>query len=218
MIISGGPRSVLDPDSPTVDPAIFSYGQPVLGICYGQQLMAHLLGGQVRKNEKGEYGLATLDLDETADPFFGGLAGPQQIWMSHRDSVGELPAGFTTVGRTSTCAVAAIAAPARKLYGVQFHPEVVHTARGREYLENFVFRVCRCERDWDPKNRAPVVEQEIRDCVSDRKVFFFVSGGVDSSVAFALCTRALGAGRVRGVYVDTGLMREGETDFVRVCT
>jgi GMP synthase (glutamine-hydrolysing) len=215
IIISGGPRSVLDPDSPTVDPAIFQYGQPVLGICYGQQLMAHLLGGQVRKNERGEYGLATLELDETEDPLFAGLGGVQQIWMSHRDSVGALPAGFSTVGRTSTCAVAAIAAPARKLYGLQFHPEVAHTTRGREYLENFVFRVCECLPDWDPRHRVPLIEQEIRDAAGDRNVFFFVSGGVDSTVAFALCTRALGAGRVRGVYVDTGLMREGETDFVR---
>lgn len=215
IIISGGPSSVLDPHSPTVDPAIFEFGQPVLGICYGLQLMAHLLGGQVRKNEKGEYGLATLDLDETPDPLFGGLAGAQQIWMSHRDSVGALPVGFSVVGRTATCAVAAIAAPQRKLYGVQFHPEVVHTTRGREYLSNFVFRVCECLKDWDPRHRVPLIEQEIREAAGSRSVFFFVSGGVDSTVAFSLCTRALGAGRVRGVYVDTGLMREGETDFVR---
>jgi GMP synthase (glutamine-hydrolysing) len=215
IIISGGPRSVLDPDSPTVDTAIFEQGQPVLGICYGQQLMAHLLGGRVRKNERGEYGLATLELDDIPDPLFAGLAGSQQIWMSHRDSVSELPVGFSTVGRTGTCAVAAIASPARKLYGVQFHPEVVHTARGKEYLSNFVFRVCDCLPDWDPRHRVPLIEQEIREAAGNRSVFFFVSGGVDSTVAFALCTRALGPERVRGVYVDTGLMREGETEFVR---
>ena len=215
IIISGGPASVYDPGSPTVDPAIFRSGQGVLGICYGQQVMALLLGGDVRKGEKGEYGLATLELDETADPMFAGLAGPQQIWMSHRDTVAAVPDGFSVVGRTDTCPIAAIAAPERGLYGVQFHPEVVHTARGREFLENFVFRVCGCQRDWEPRDRAPVVEQEIRECVGNRRVFFFVSGGVDSSVAFALSTRALGADRVRGVYVDTGLMREGETDFVR---
>ncbi len=215
IIISGGPRSVLDPGSPTVDTGIFRSGQPVLGICYGQQLMAHLLGGQVRKNERGEYGLATLELDDLADPLFAGLAGPQQIWMSHRDSVATLPAGFTTAGRTSTCDVAAIADTGRKLYGVQFHPEVVHTARGREYLSNFVFKVCDCLPDWDPRHRVPLIEQEIREAAGSRSIFFFVSGGVDSTVAFALCTRALGPERVRGVYVDTGLMREGETDFVR---
>ena len=124
-----------------------------------------------------------------------------------------LPEGFRVTGRTATCAVAAIAAPERQFYGVQFHPEVVHTTRGVEYLSNFVFRVCRCVKDWDPRHRAPAIEQEIRECAGDRSVFFFVSGGVDSTVAFALCTRALGPSRVRGVYVDTGLMREGETKF-----
>ena len=214
IIISGGPASVYDPESPTCDPAIFSTGQAVLGICYGQQLMAHLLGGTVTRGEKGEYGLATLELDEADDPLFSGLAGRQQIWMSHRDVVAEPPAGFTVVGRTDTCAVAAISAAERKLYGVQFHPEVVHTLRGREYLRNFVFGVCECVPDWEPRGRVLMLEQEIRDTVGGRSVFFFVSGGVDSSVAYTLCTRALGAGRVRGVYVDTGLMREGETDFV----
>ena len=214
IIISGGPASVYDPDSPTVDPAIFSAGQPVLGICYGQQLMAHLLGGTVTRGEKGEYGLATLELDEVADPLFAGLAGRKQIWMSHRDVVTAVPAGFTVTGRTDTCAVAAIAAAERKLYGLQFHPEVVHTLRGREYLRNFVFAVCGCVPDWEPRGRVPMLEQEIRDTVGGRSVFFFVSGGVDSSVAYTLCTRALGRDRVRGVYVDTGLMREGETSFV----
>ena len=215
IIISGGPASVYDPDSPKVDPAIFAHGQPVLGICYGQQLMAHLLGGEVTRGEKGEYGLATLELDDTTDPLFSGLSGHQQIWMSHRDVVGAVPEGFSAVGRTDTCAVAAIAAPQRKLYGLQFHPEVVHTVRGMEFLSNFVFRVCECVKDWDPRHRVPAIEQEIRDLVGPRSVFFFVSGGVDSTVAFTLCIRALGPDRVKGVYVDTGLMREGETDVVR---
>ncbi len=218
LIISGGPSSVYDPESPTVDPAIFGQGQPVLGICYGQQLMAHLLGGTVRKGDKGEYGLATLDLAQASDPLFAGLAGPQQVWMSHRDTVYAVPEGFSVVGRTPTCAVAAVAAPARRLYAVQFHPEVAHTTRGKELLTNFVFRICACVPDWDPRHRVPLIEQEIRDCVGGRNVFFFVSGGVDSSVAFTLCLRALGEGRVRGVYVDTGLMRQGETDFVRAMT
>src|SRR5207248_11374284 len=125
--------------SPTVAPASSALGRPVLGICYGQQLMAHLLGGEVRRGARGEYGLATLDLDATSDPLFRGLAGRQQVWMSHRDVVGALPPGFSVIGRTDTCAVAAIAAPQRKLYAVQFHLEVVHTTRGREYLSNFVF-------------------------------------------------------------------------------
>ncbi|HWB86275.1 MAG TPA: glutamine-hydrolyzing GMP synthase [Bryobacteraceae bacterium] len=215
IIISGGPSSVYDSGSPTVDPGIFAQNQPVLGICYGQQLMAHLLGGHVKKGEKGEYGLATLELDDATDPLFRGLSGSQQIWMSHRDAVVEVPAGFSVVGRTATCAVAAMAAPEQRLYGVQFHPEVIHTTRGLEYLNNFVFRVCQCVKDWDPRHRVPLLEQEIRACAGARKVFFFVSGGVDSTVAFTLSTRALGPDRVRGVYVDTGLMREGETAFVR---
>lgn len=214
VIISGGPSSVYDPASPTVDPAIFTLGRPVLGICYGQQIMAHALGGTVRKGEKGEYGLAALEVEESSDPLFSGLAGVQQVWMNHRDAVAALPQGFRVTGRTACCAAAAIAAPERGFYGVQFHPEVVHTTRGVEYLANFVFRVCGCVKDWDPRHRAPVIEREIRECVGPRNVFFFVSGGVDSSVAFALSTRALGQERVRGVYVDTGLMREGETEFV----
>jgi len=215
ILISGGPSSVYDTGSPTVDPAIFACGVPVLGICYGQQLMAYLLGGEVRKGDRGEYGMATLDLDPACDPLFAGLDGRQQVWMSHRDAVEALPEGFSAVGRTATCAIAAIAAPARKLYAVQFHPEVVHTERGKEYLANFVFRVCGCKEDWDALGRLPALEREIREAAGSRNVFFFVSGGVDSSVAFALCARALGESRVRGVYVDTGLMREGETEFIR---
>ena len=215
IVISGGPSSVYDPESPTVDPAIFALGIPVLGICYGQQLMAHLLGGTVTPGDKGEYGFATLDLDECSDVMFRGLAGTQQVWMNHRDVVAAVPEGFRVVGRTGTCGIAAIAAPERKFYATQFHVEVVHTARGKEYLANFLFGVCGCVKDWDPRDRVPLLEQEIRDCVGDRNVFFFVSGGVDSTVAFTLCTRALGADRVRGIYVDTGLMRAGETDFVR---
>ena len=216
LIISGGPSSVYDPSSPTVDPAIFGGDARVLGICYGQQLMAYLLGGTVQKGEKGEFGLAVLDLDGgSASPLFAGVSGRQQIWMSHRDLVAAVPPGFSVLGSTATCPVAAIEAPARGLYGVQFHPEVVHTTRGREILANFVFAICNCERDWDPRHRVPQIENEIRQCVGDRSVFFFVSGGVDSTVAAALCRRALGPDRLRGVYVDTGLMREGETDYVR---
>ena len=215
LIISGGPSSVYDSASPTVDPGIFNGAAQVLGICYGQQLMAHLLGGTVQPGEKGEYGLATLDLDGTHSALFAGISGRQQIWMSHRDLVTRVPQGFSVLGSTATCAIAAIEAPARGLYAVQFHPEVVHTTRGRDVLANFLFGICGCQRDWDPRHRIAEIEQEIRRCVGGRSVFFFVSGGVDSTVACALCQRALGEQRVRGVYVNTGLMREGETDYVR---
>lgn len=215
LIISGGPSSVYDPASPTVDPAIFATGSRVLGICYGQQLMAHLLGGTVQKGEKGEYGLAVFDPDGSNSRLFQGISSRQQVWMSHRDLVTAVPPGFSSLGSTETCRIAAIESPARGLYAVQFHPEVVHTTHGRDILANFLFSICYCDRDWDPRHRVPQIEEEIRQCVGDRNVFFFVSGGVDSTVACALCQRALGADRVRGVYVDTGLMREGETDYVR---
>jgi GMP synthase (glutamine-hydrolysing) len=197
-----------------VDPAIFQGGEPVLGICYGQQLMAHWLGGSVRKGTKGEYGSAVLDL-AAANRLFTGWSDREQVWMSHRDTVARAPQGFTVVASTPTCPVAAIADDHRKLYGVQFHPEVVHTTRGAALLSNFLFNICGCEKDWDPRDRVPALEEEIRRTVDGRSVFFFVSGGVDSTVAFTLCLRALGPERVHGVYVDTGLMRAGETEFVR---
>jgi len=214
LIISGGPSSVYEPDSPSVDRAIFSQGVPVLGICYGLQLMAHLLEGSVSKGEKGEYGLAFLELEGSSALFEGLPLGRQQVWMSHRDLVSRVPGGFRVLGSTETCPVAAMADAQRGLYGVQFHPEVVHTRHGREILENFLFRICGCLEDWNPKRRIPLITAQIHQVVGDRSVFFFVSGGVDSSVAYTLCLRALGPERLRGIYVDTGLMREGETEFV----
>jgi GMP synthase (glutamine-hydrolysing) len=196
IIISGGPNSVYEEGSPTVDPGIFSSGPAVLGVCYGQHLMARLLGGVVEKGVKGEFGLAWLDL-EAPSPLFEGVANHRQVWMSHRDAVRSLPDGFRILASTSTCAFAAIGDRDGRLYGVQFHPEVVHTHPGKEILSNFLFRVCGCRKDWNPKHRVPL------------------SGGVDSTVAFTLCLRALGPDRARGIYVDTGLMREGETEFVR---
>ena len=214
IVISGGPSSVYESGSPDVDPAIFGLGAAVLGICYGQQLIAKHLGGVVDKGDKGEYGLAWLDT--LADgPLWRGVAGRQQIWMSHRDAVKALPPGFDLLGSTETCPVAAIGDQARRLYGVQFHPEVVHTERGRQILSNFLFEIAGCEQDWNPHEQALRIEEEIRRVAAGRKVFFFVSGGVDSTVAFTLCLRALGEDRVRALYVDTGLMREGETEFVQ---
>ncbi len=214
IVVSGGPASVYDPGSPTVDPAIFSAGPGVLGICYGQQLLAHLLDGRVRKGDHGEYGQAVLHVTGES-LLFQGLDESEQVWMSHRDQVETPPEGFRTLGGTSTCPVAAIGHVERRLYGVQFHPEVVHTPHGNRVLENFLFAICGCEKDWDPRGRIGQIEREIRQTAGSRHVFFFVSGGVDSSVAYRLCRQALGAERVRGAYVDTGFMREGETEFVR---
>lgn len=214
LIISGGPASVYEEGSPTVDPAIFHTGPAVLGICYGQQLLAHHLGGSVRKGDKGEYGLATLEVFSPG-LLFTGVSGRQQIWMSHRDTVEQAPEGFEVIGTTATCTVAAISSVNRRLYGVQFHPEVVHTQNGKQILTNFLFDIAGCTSDWDPRHRGALVEQHIREVAGDRNVFFFVSGGVDSTVAYTLCLRALGEERVSGFYVDTGLMREGETAYVR---
>jgi len=214
LIISGGPSSVYDAGSPTMDSAVLAAGMPVLGICYGQQLIAHLLGGTVSKGERGEYGFAQLDL-EGSDTIFRGVTGRQQVWMSHRDLVTAPPAGFEVLARTETCPVAAMGAPERKLYAVQFHPEVAHTPCGKTILSNFLFDVCGCVKDWDPAGQVLAVEEHIRTVAGDRNIFFFVSGGVDSTVAYTLCLNALGPGRVHGTYVDTGMMREGETEFVR---
>ena len=218
IIISGGPSSVYDSGSPTIDPALLLSGTPILGICYGQQLIAHLLRGSVEKGSKGEYGFAQLDLTGSGpsfDALFNGVSGRQQVWMSHRDLVVSAPDGFDVLATTATCPVAAMGSHARRLYGVQFHPEVVHTPCGMGLLANFVFDVCGCVKDWDPAGQVRSLEERIRRIAAGRNVFFFVSGGVDSTVAYTLCLRALGPERVHGTYVDTGMMREGETEFVR---
>ena len=215
IVISGGPSSVYDPSSPTVDVSVPAGGIPILGICYGQQLLAHVLGGVVRQGDKGEFGLAVLDLTSADSQLLEGVCDHQRIWMSHRDVVTAPPPGFRITATTSTCETGAIEDPVRHLYGVQFHPEVVHTTEGRRILENFVFKICSCVKDWNAGERIAQIEREIQERAGDRKVFFFVSGGVDSTVAFMLCLDALGSERVRGVYVDTGLMRDGETQFVR---
>lgn len=213
IVISGGPSSVYDAGSPRIDAELFSLGVPVLGICYGLHLMADLLGGKVLKADSGEFGLAYIDVDPSAS-LFAGLERRQQVWMSHRDAVELLPAGFTALGHTETCPIAALGDARRNYYGVQFHPEVVHTRHGKEILSNFLFRICHCVKDWDPGHQVSALEQRIREVAGNRNVLFFLSGGVDSTVAYTLSVRALGAERVRGTYVDTGLMRAGETEFV----
>ncbi len=214
LIISGGPSSVYEAGSPTIDPAILHQSNAVLGICYGLQLIAHQLGGVVQKGDKGEYGAAILDRVE-AHPLLTGIEPGNPVWMSHRDRVEQAPPGFDVIAGTPTCPVAAIAHRERPLLAVQFHPEVVHTRHGSGILSRFLFEISGCTPDWNPKDRIAPIEAQIRVTVAGRNVFFFVSGGVDSTVAYALCLRALGPERVYGIYVDTGLMREGETEYVR---
>ncbi|MFL6415184.1 MAG: glutamine-hydrolyzing GMP synthase [Bryobacteraceae bacterium] len=212
IIISGGPASVYEANSPDIDPALTSSQLPILGICYGHQLLAHHLGGVVRPGERGEYGIAHLTV-KRSDSLWSGVT-ESQIWMSHRDVVERVPDGFEVTAFTDTSDIAAMSDRTRRIFGLQFHPEVVHTHAGKQILENFVFGICRASRDWDISQRVPLVEEQIRAVAGDRNVFFFVSGGVDSTVAYTLCLRALGPERVFGIYVDTGLMRKGETAFV----
>jgi len=213
IIISGGPASVLEAGCPDIDSAILALGLPVLGICYGHQLLARHLGGKVEKGERGEYGVAQLTVT-APDPLLSGIQ-QSRIWMSHFDTVSQVPAGFRVIGSSEVSGVAAMSDTGRRLFGIQFHPEVVHTQAGKQILENFVFGICAAQNDWNVSQRVPLVEEQIRATVRDRKVFFFVSGGVDSTVAYTLCLRALGPERVFGIYVDTGLMRAGETELVR---
>jgi GMP synthase (glutamine-hydrolysing) len=213
VIISGGPASVYEAGCPDIDPALLSTGLPVLGICYGHQLIAHHLGGVVTQGERGEYGVAHVKVTRQ-DAIFQGVSA-SQVWMSHRDSVQAAPEGFEVIGSTDTSGVAAMRDGPGRLYGLQFHPEVAHTHAGATILRNFVFGICGAVRDWDVSTRVPLIEAQIRETVGDRNVFFFVSGGVDSTVAYTLCLRALGPERVYGLYVDTGLMRKNETEFVR---
>ncbi len=214
IVISGGPASVYASKRPEFDASIFKLGKPILGICYGHQFMAHELGGIVRRGKVAEYGIARLSL-ATHDTLFRKLNGRETVWMSHRDVVIEIPKGFEVMARTRTCPVAAMGDIRRKLFGVQFHPEVAHTQRGTEILQAFALDICKCEsRRWQPQYQLQRILQEIREKASDKKVFFLVSGGVDSSVAFMLCTEALGRDRVEGLYVDTGLMRKVDTQDI----
>ena len=214
IIISGGPASVTEATSPKVDRRIYELGIPVLGICYGHQLMANdLAGGQVTRGTIKEYGHSSLTRAKSV--VFKGIPDRSiTVWMSHGDTVTKAPDGFATIGRTDDCQIAAMEHGARKLFGLQFHPEVVHTEFGTEIYRNFVFDVCGCTKDWDPRARVEQVMDEIRAKAAGRKVFFLISGGVDSTVAFYCCYRALGPGRVLGLYVDTGFMREGDADAI----
>ncbi|MEQ8237309.1 MAG: glutamine-hydrolyzing GMP synthase [Syntrophomonadaceae bacterium] len=210
IILTGGPASVHVEDAPACDPRIFSLGIPVLGICYGMQLMAQELGGEVKASQLKEYGRTQLDIIGD-DLIFQGIGRPTQVWMSHGDSICSIPHDFQVTASTANCPIAAMCAPARHLYGVQFHPEVRHTLEGQQILKNFLFEVAHLKGDWDLSDYIAQTIQEIRDQVGGKKVLCGLSGGVDSSVAATLVHRAVGDQLVC-VYVDNGLMRKGETE------
>ena len=209
LILSGGPASVYDPDVPKADPEILELGVPILGICYGMQLIAQLVGGEVRKAERREYGRAELQVERSAGLFRGFSIGEAtQVWMSHGDSLPAPPPGFQVVGTTEN-SVAAIVSPERGIWGVQFHPEVAHTTRGEEIFRNFLFEVADCEPSWSPANIIEHQVERIRELVGEAEVICGLSGGVDSSVAAALVGRAIGD-QLTCIFVDTGLLRKGE--------
>lgn len=212
VVLSGGPASVYDPDVPPFHEEVLELGVPVLGICYGHQLMAHMLGGEVRPGGTREYGMARLEVIEE-DEVLKGLGLIETVWMSHGDQVVRPPEGFRVLARTPDCPIAAMGDPRRHLYGLQFHPEVTHTPKGMEVLDNFL-EVCGAARTWDMDRFLSRIEEEIKAVVGSRKVFLLVSGGVDSTVAFVLLTKVLGGERVYGLHVDNAFLRKGEQEAV----
>lgn len=215
IIFTGGPNSVYDETSPHYTPEIFELGIPILGICYGCQLMAYSLGGVVNSavdSSSSEYG-KTITTYNTNDVLFTGLPETGVSWMSHRDYISKAPDGFSISATTSSCPVAAMSCPERKLYGVQFHPEVNHTENGNLMLKSFLYNVCGCEGEWKMDSFIDTTVAQIREKVGDKGVVLGLSGGVDSSVATALISKAIGK-QLTCVFVDQGLMRKDEGDYV----
>ncbi len=213
IVLSGGPASVHVEGAPRLDPAIFELGIPVLGICYGAQLIAHQLGGRVAQTGRGEYGRTQLELLEGGGRLGRPLPDQQSVWMSHFDAIDAVPDGFAITARTADCPVAMLEAPDRRLYGVQFHPEVVHTPHGQDLLVRFLTEVCGCHCQWTMTNVIEVATEAIRAQVGNGRALCGLSGGVDSAVAAALVHRAIGS-QLTCVFVDTGLMRLNEADQV----
>jgi GMP synthase (glutamine-hydrolysing) len=213
IILSGGPASVYEPEAPIVSPELFQMGAPVLGICYGMQLMTHQLGGRVAPAAEREYGDAELLVDASC-PFFKGLPASQiPVWMSHGDRIQQLPTGFKSVASTDNSPIAAMQDATGRLYGIQFHPEVTHTPQGLQMLQNFLYHVCGCSRSWTMQAFVGPAVAAIRDQVGEERVLCALSGGVDSSVTALLVRRAIGE-RLTCIFVDNGLLRAGEADEV----
>lgn len=208
IILSGGPSSIYAPKSPKIDPAILDLGIPVLGICYGMQYMVHALGGAVARSSKREYGFAQFQVVRD-DGLFKGIEPLTTCWMSHGDAITQLPTGFEITGSTENTRIAAASDPRRKLFGLQFHPEVEHTPRGKAMLRNFLSDICGCRRSWTMRSFARQTIDEIRGQVDDKKVILGLSGGVDSSVAALLIHRAIGK-NLTCIFVDNGLLRKEE--------
>ncbi len=213
IILSGGPSSIFNENAPKCDPEIFKSNIPTLGICYGMQLMAHELGGEVEQGKTHEYGKANLFIDNNLD-LFEGLWLETVIWMSHGDSVLRMPDGFNRIGHTETASISAMANPSKKQYGVQFHPEVYHTTKGTEIIRNFVHNICDCKPNWTPDSFIKTTIDDIKSKVNNDKVLCALSGGVDSTTVAALLKKAIGD-KLTCVYIDQGFMRKGESDRIK---
>ncbi len=213
IVLSGGPSSVYDSGSPVPDMEVFGLGVPVLGVCYGMQLMAHCMGGEVARAAKREYGKAEFIIDDDAD-LLRGITQNSKVWMSHGDRIELLPEGFSTAGHTGNSPIAAMADKERKLYALQFHPEVAHTDEGTTILRNFVYSICGCRPTWEMSSFIEWTVADIRSKVGRKKVVCALSGGVDSSVVALLIHKAVGDS-LTCIFVDNGLLRKGEAGKVR---
>ncbi len=213
LILSGGPSSVYEPNAPKLHPRILETDLPMLGLCYGHQLLAQLVNGKVEPATCKEYGIAQVDIDKPVG-ILEGLNMKEQVWMSHGDTVMAPPPGFETLAHTDSCPVAAFRHKTKPIYGLQWHPEVIHTQNGMRMLQNFIFQVCKARANWQMEDLIPKMVKEIQTESAGGRAIIGLSGGIDSSVATALAAKALGE-KLTAVYVDHGFMREGETEAIR---
>ncbi len=213
IILSGGPSSVYDKGAPQLHPRILEVNLPILGLCYGHQILAQLTGSKVEPATCKEYGIAQVTIDKPVG-ILEGLSEKEQVWMSHGDTVFTPPPGFEALAHTDNCPVAAFRHKTKPIYGLQWHPEVIHTEHGTQMLENFVFQVCKCEANWQMEDLIAKMVKELQEETGGARAIIGLSGGIDSSVATALAAKALGE-KLTAVYVDHGFMREGETETIR---
>jgi GMP synthase (glutamine-hydrolysing) len=212
IILSGGPSSIYKEDAPKCDPELFNLGIPILGLCYGHQLIAYLCGGKVEPAEKKEYGISYAVIDRPYG-LLNGFKGKQKVWMSHGDIVYRLPEKFEVLAHTKNCPIAAFKHREKSIYGLQWHPEVIHTENGMQMLKNFIFEVCGCEPNWRMEDFAERAIEEVRRSIKNGKCVIGLSGGVDSSTATILASKAVGK-NLTAVFVDHGFMRECEPEFI----
>jgi GMP synthase (glutamine-hydrolysing) len=213
LIFSGGPSSVYEPNAPKLHPRILEVNLPILGLCYGHQLLAQITGSKVEPASCKEYGIAQVTIDKPVG-ILKGLNESEQVWMSHGDTVFAPPPGFESLAHTDNCPVAAFRHKTKPIYGLQWHPEVIHTEKGMQMLQNFIFQVCKCQANWKMEDLIPKMVKELQTETAGSQAIIGLSGGIDSSVATAIAAKALGE-KLTAVYVDHGFMREGETEQIR---